>query len=143
MSFLRRNRTSAKEQPRRTYPEWPGAMLITLRSTPRHYDVLKEAIESTGDARVYFGEALAYIRGKGVALFRIEATGTDWVDALYKTWRDLERREAFRFNIDFFIYNTEWIDSLRGYAPEEAKQLITKHAPTFEPEKTPGRRYPG
>jgi hypothetical protein len=96
MSFLRRRTTTDPEEPRRTRPTMPGAMLFTLRSVPRHYEPLKDAIESTGEARVYFGEALAYIRGKGIALFRVEATGTDWVDNLYQTWRDLETREAFR-----------------------------------------------
>ncbi len=133
MSFLRRSRTSTPDPPKRTRPSTPGAMLLTLRSVPRHYDVLKDAIESTGDARVYFGEALAYIRGKGIALFRIEATGTDFVDALYETWRELEWQEAFRFDVTFYVHNTEYVDNLRGYSPEEAKELIRKHSPIFEP----------
>lgn len=132
MSFLRRSRTSVRDEPKRTEPVWPGAMLLTLRSTPRHYDALKAAIESTGDARVYFGEALAYIRGKGISLFRIEATGTDWVDALYETWRELEWREAFRFDVTFYVNSTDFIDSLRGYSPHEAKELIRKHAPSSD-----------
>lgn len=129
MSFLRRSTTSVPDEPKRTEPTIPGAMLLTLRSVPRHFDALKVAIESTGDARVYFGEALAYIRGKGVALFRIEATGTDWVDALYETWRELEWREAFRFDITFYVNSTDYIDSLRGYSPKEAKALIRKRTP--------------
>lgn len=132
MSFLRRSTTSVPDEPKRTEPTMPGAMLLTLRSVPRHYDALKDAIESTGDARVYFGEALAYIRGKGIALFRVEATGTDWVDALYETWRELEWREAFRFDVTFYVNSTDYIDSLRGYSPEEAKELIRKHAPINE-----------
>ena len=134
MSFLRRSTTSTPDEPRQTVPTTPGAMLFTLRTVPRHYDVLKEAIESRGDATVYFGESLAYIRGKGVALFRVEATGTDFVDSLYETWRALERQEAFRFDIDFYIHNTEWVASLRGHSPEEAKELIEQHSPTFQPE---------
>jgi hypothetical protein len=106
-------------------------MLITLRSVPRHYHALLEAIESTGEATVYFGEALAYIRGKGVALFRIEATGTDFVDKLYERWRELEWHEAFRFDITLYIHNTEYVDSLRGYTPEQAKVLIKKNSPLF------------
>jgi hypothetical protein len=136
MSFLRRSTTSTPDEPRRTGPSKPGAMLFTLRTVPRHYEVLKEAIESRGDARVYFGESLAYIRGKGIALFRVEATGTDFVDPLVDQWKALERREAFRFNIDFYIHNTEWIASLRGKSPEEIKALIQKHAPTFQPTKS-------
>ena len=108
-------------------------MLFTLRSVPRHYDAFKDAIESTGEATVYFGEALAYIRGKGIALFRIEATGTDFVDALYERWRELEWNEAFRFDVTLYIHNTEYVDSLRGYTPDEAKELIASHAPTYNP----------
>jgi hypothetical protein len=108
-------------------------MLLTLRSVPRHFDALSEAIESTGEARIYFGEALAYIRGKGIALFRIEATGLDWVDALYQRWRELEWEEAFRFDITLYVHNTDYVDSLRGYSPEQAKELIRKHAPIFSP----------
>jgi hypothetical protein len=133
MSFLRRSTTSTPDEPTRTGPVTPGAMLFTLRSVPRHYDALKDAIESTGEATVYFGEALAYIRGKGVALFRVEATGTDFVDELYRRWRELEWNEAFRFDITFYIHNTEYVDSLRGLSPEQAKALIKKHAPTFDP----------
>jgi hypothetical protein len=133
MSFLRRRRTSTPDEPKRVRPSTPGAMLFTLRSVPRHYHALKDAIESTGEATVYFGEPLAYIRGKGIALFRIEATGLDFMDALYERWHDLEWHEAFRFDITFYIHNTEYIDSLRGYTPEQAKELIREHAPTFNP----------
>jgi hypothetical protein len=133
MSFLRRSRTSVPEEPHRTGPTQPGSMLFTLRSVPRHYEPLKQAIESAGDATVYFGEPLAYIRGKGIALFRVEATGLNWVDELYRTWRDLETREAFRFDINLYVNNTDWVDSLRGYSPEEAAELIRKHAPLFQP----------
>ncbi|MEX2425788.1 MAG: hypothetical protein WD401_03405 [Thermomicrobiaceae bacterium] len=133
MSFLRRSTTSTPDKPQRSEPSTQGAMLITLRSVPRHYHALEQAIESTGEATVYFGEALAYIRGKGVALFRIETTGTDFVDELYRRWRELEWQEAFKFDISLYIHNTECVDSLRGYSPRQAKELIRKHAPTFEP----------
>ena len=132
MSFLRRSTTSTPDEPQRTGPSTPGAMLLTLRSVPRHHDVLKAAIESRGDASIYFSEALAYIRGKGVSLFRIEATGTDFVDALYETWRQLERQEAFRFDINLYVNNTEWVASLREYSPDEAKTLIEQRAPKHQ-----------
>lgn len=133
MSFLRRSTTSTPDEPQRIGPSKPGAMLFTLRSVPRHYDALKSAIESTGEATVYFGEALAYIRGKGIALFRVEATGTDFVDNLFATWRELEWNEAFRFDITFYIHNTEYVDSLRGYTPQQVKDLISSKAPTDAP----------
>ncbi len=84
---------------------------------------------------MYFGEALAYIRGKGIALFRVEATGTDFVDNLFETWRELEWNEAFRFDVTFYIHNTEYVDSLRGYSPEQVKELISSKSPTFTEKK--------
>ncbi|TVR75447.1 MAG: hypothetical protein EA415_03865 [Sphaerobacteraceae bacterium] len=135
MSFLRRSTTATPDEPQRTGPSKPGAMLFTLRSVPRHYHALKAAIESTGEATVYFGEALAYIRGKGISLFRVEATGTDFVDNLFETWRELEWNEAFRFDVTFYIHNTEYVDSLRGYSPEQVKELISSKSPTFTEKK--------
>ncbi len=142
MSFLRRQRAGIPDEPKRTGPTTPGAMLFTLRSVPRHYHEFKDAIESTGEATVYFGEALAYIRGKGISLFRVEATGTDFVDKLYERWRELEWNEAFRFDVTLYVHNTEFVDSLRGYTPEQAKELIRSKAPTYDPSEheQPARR---
>jgi hypothetical protein len=137
MPLFRRRETPAPEKPKQAGPSMPDAWVFTLRSVPRHYEPLKAAIESTGEARVYFGEALAYIRGQGVALFRVEASGLGFVDALYAAWRDLEIREAFQFDVNLYVFNTEFVANLKGLAPEEAKALIREHAPTYDPAADP------
>jgi hypothetical protein len=131
MGLFSRKVTPAPERPKHAGPSKPGAWLITLRSVPRHYHGIKTAIESTGEAHVYFGEALAYIRGQGVSLFRVEATDLKWVDALYDWWRRIERQEAFTFDINLYFHNTQWVASLREHSPEEIKNMIRSGAPTF------------
>lgn len=113
-------------------PQWPGAWLFTLRTVPRHYDALKATIESTGDARVWFGEALAYIHGKGIALLRVEATGFRWVEPLCQRWGEIERREAFPFEIELYIRNTQWVATLRDHTPAEVERIVREHAPTYQ-----------
>lgn len=130
--FARRKSTPPYRHVRDT-PAWPGAYLFTLRSVPRHYAELLEAIDSTGDARVWFGEPLAYIHGKGVAMFRVEATGFTWLAALYQRWREIERREAFPFEVDLYFNNTQWGASLRDGKPEEIERVIRDHAPRYDP----------
>jgi hypothetical protein len=132
MPLFRRRQPAAPEKPPRLVPSMPGAYLFDLRSVPRHYEPLKQAIESTGEARVYFGEPLAYIRGKGVALFRVEARDLSFVEPLLDTWKAIERQEAFRFDIDLYVHNTEWVASLRGLSPDQIKSLIQERAPAFQ-----------
>lgn len=134
MGLFGRKQVPAKEPPRREGPSKPGARLFTLRSVPRHYRGIKTAIESTGEANVYFGEALAYLKGQGVSLFRVEATGFNWVDALYDWWRNIEQREAFTFDINLYVQNTIWVASLSEHSPEQIKRLIEDNAPTYQPQ---------
>ena len=117
----------------RDRPTTPGAWLITLRSVPRHFKALREAIESTGDARVWFGEELTYIRGKGVCTFRVEVTGFTWLEALYRRWAELERADAFPFDIDLYLHNTQWAASFRDSTPEQIEEIIRSNAPTYQP----------
>lgn len=128
-------RRKAAEPYRHTHdsPQQAGAWLFTLRSTPRHHDELKAAIESTGDARVWFSEELSYIRGKGVSVFRVEATGFDWIEALMERAAEIERREAFPFDIDLYLHNRQWAASFRHQTPEEIAEIIRTHAPTHQP----------
>lgn len=107
-------------------------MLFTLRSVPHHYTGILAAIESTGDARVYFSEALSYIEGRGISLFRVEATGYDWLPKLYEWWAQTERTEAFPFDINLYVHNKRWVTSLRGKKPDEIEALIREHAPTHD-----------
>lgn len=106
----------------------PNARLFTLRSVPHHFAGIKAAIESTGDARVYFGEPLAYIRGQGVALFRVEATGFSFLKNMYDWWAEAEREEATGFDIRLFENNKQFVGSLRGLTPEQAERLIREHS---------------
>jgi hypothetical protein len=129
LRLFKRSTTSAPYVPRRVGPETPGAYLITLRSVPRHHDGILTAIESTCSARVYFSEPLAYLRGQGVAIFRVEATGFDWLDNLYRWWRETETREAFPFEIALYFNNIEFVASLKETAPAEIRRLIEQGAP--------------
>lgn len=113
-------------------PTKPGAWLVTLRSVPHHYWDIKDVIESTGEARVYFGEALAYLRGQGVSLFRVEATGLGWVDALYRWWQEAQRQDAIPFEIAFYVRNTEEIARFSRQSPELVKAAIEQHAPRHQ-----------
>jgi hypothetical protein len=115
-------------QPKRDSPEMPSAWLFTLRSVPHHFAGIKAAIESTGDARVWFGEPLAYLEGRGVALFRVEAKGFTFLTNLYAFWAEAERLEATGFDIRLFANNKEFVGSLRGLTPALAETLIKQHA---------------
>ncbi|HAX24834.1 MAG TPA: hypothetical protein DEU95_10545 [Chloroflexi bacterium] len=128
MALFKRSVTSAPYEPRRVGPETPGALVFTLRSTPRHHDGIVAAIESTGSAKVYFSEPLAYLRGQGVALFRIEATGFDWLPNLYQFWRNTEAIEAFAFDIALYANNIDYVTTLRGLAPDDARRAIERAA---------------
>lgn len=130
VNLFRRRRRPLPQRHTHDKPQMPGAWLFTLRSTPRHFWALKEAIESTGDARVWFGEELSYIKGKGVSLLRVEASGFAWLPALYETWQQIEFREAFNFDIELYVHDRQWVASLRHRTPAEVEQLIRDTAPT-------------
>jgi hypothetical protein len=129
LRLFKRSTTSAPYVPRRVGPETPGAYLFTLRSVPRHHDGILAAIESTGSARVYFSEPLAYLRGQGVSIFRVEATGFDWLDNLNRWWRETETREAFPFEITLYFNNIDFVASLKQTTSAELRRLIEQDAP--------------
>ena len=115
-------------QPKRDIPTMSGSRLFTLRSVPHHYTGILHAIQSTGEARVYFGEPLAYIHGQGIALFRVEATGFGWLKNLYDWWNEAEREEAAGFDIRLYVNNKQFVASLRGLTPEQAEALLREHS---------------
>jgi hypothetical protein len=119
-------------QPRRLVPTTAGAYLFTLRSVPQHYEGIKDAIESTGEARVYFGEPLAYLKGQGVSLFRVEAGGFGWLENLYTWWRETERNEAVGFDIKLYVENTRFVANLGEHTPAQIEELIRRDAPRNE-----------
>lgn len=128
MQFFWRKQKWSPVQPQRDTPTMGDAWVFTLRSVPHHYDEIKAAIESTGDARVWFGEPLAYLEGRGVALFRVEATGFTFLPNLYAFWAEAERNEATGFDIALFTENKQMVGSLRGLSQQQAEALIKEHA---------------
>jgi len=116
-------------EPKLQRPEKIGAMLFTLRSVPRHHDAIRAIIDNHPGSRVWFSEPLAYLRGQGVSLFRVEATDLGFLDELYRWWAETERREAFSFDINLFFNNREWVASLREHTPEQIRQIIEQGAP--------------
>ena len=116
-------------EPKRVSPNTPGAYLFTLRSVPRHHDPIRDIIDASGTARVWFSEPLAYLRGQGVSIFRVEATDLKFLEPLFDWWRQTENAEAFAFDINLFFNNTTWVASLREHTPDEIRRLIESGAP--------------
>jgi hypothetical protein len=141
LKLFKRSATSAPYRPKRTGPHSPGAYLFTLRSTPRHHDGLKAAIER-GGGNVFFSEPLAYLRGQGVAIFRVEASRLDFFDEVYRWWRETEVREAFTFDIALYFNNTDFVASLRDHTPDEIKRLIEQGAPKTPSDPIDWQRTP-
>ena len=108
-----------------------GGWRFTLKGAPRHYDDVKRIIEATGNSQVYFGEALAYERGAGIALWRIEARDFSWLPKLYSWWAEMERIEPINFTFQLYIppqFKYAALD-LRDHTPAEVEAYIKQHAP--------------
>src|SRR5699024_6758392 len=82
-------------------PVISGAKFV-IKGSPRYYDDVKDIIENDGTAAVYFGEALMYERGAGVAEWRVVANRFDWLTRLYEWWAEMERIEPI--DTTFFLY---------------------------------------
>lgn len=141
LKLFKRSQTAAPYRPKRTGPSTPGAYLFTLRSVPRHHDGIKDVIVA-GGGNVYFSEPLAYLRGQGVSLFRVEASDLGFLDNLYGWWRSTENREAFTFDISLYFNNNEFVASLRDHAAAEIRQLIEQGAPKTPSDPTEFQRTP-
>lgn len=102
-----------------------------LKGSPRHYYDVTQIIESTGKAKVYFGEPLTYERGAGVALWRIRAKDFDWLPALYEWWAQMERMEPVQFTFHLYVPDSLKypVLDLREHPPEEIARYIIDHAP--------------
>jgi hypothetical protein len=107
------------------------AWRFTLKGSPRHYDDVKQIIESDRRAQVYFGEALAYERGAGVALWRVEASTFGWLPKLYKWWAEMERIEPVNFTFNLYLPSDlkHAALDLRDHTPAEVEAFITANAP--------------
>ena len=104
---------------------------FSLKGSPRHYDDVLRIIEGSGTATVYFGEALTYERGAGVALWRVRARDFDWLPELYRWWAEQERIEPIQFTFHLYVppelkYAT--LD-LREHPAEAVAAYIREHAP--------------
>ncbi|MEJ7763384.1 MAG: hypothetical protein WKF80_11390 [Thermomicrobiales bacterium] len=109
----------------------PGGWRFTLKGSPRHYDDVLQIIEA-GGGTVYFGEALTYERGAGVALWRVQARSFEWLPRLYEWWAEAERIEPIIS--DFHLYlpsNLKYAAlTLRQTPPSEVEAFIRANAPT-------------
>lgn len=124
-----RRKPAPPVEPNRSNPSMSGAYQFTLRSVPRHHDPIRDVINASGSARVWFSEPLAYLRGQGVSIFRVEARDTRFLSALYDWWRKIEKDEAFSFDINYFINDREFVASMREHTPDEMAKIIESTAP--------------
>lgn len=141
LKLFKRSTTSAPYLPDRTGPSTPGAYIFTLRSVPQHHDGIYQAIVN-GGGNVYFSEPLAYLRGQGVALFRVEASQLGFFDDLYRWWAETEAREAFTFEIALYFNNVEFVASLKDHTPDEIRRLIEQGAPRTPDDPADFQRTP-
>jgi len=104
---------------------------FTLKGSPRHFDDVKAIIEKNRDAQVYFGEALAYERGAGIALWRVRAQGFGWLTDLYDWWVEMERTEPIAFTMHLYLPDDLKYPALdlREHTPAEVEDFIRKNAP--------------
>lgn len=104
---------------------------FSLKGSPRHYDDVLRIIEASGAAKVYFGEALTYERGAGVALWRVRARELDWLPELYRWWAEQERIEPVQFTFHLYIppeLKYPALD-LRDHPADAVAAYIRDHAP--------------
>ncbi len=112
-------------------PAFFDGFQFTLKGSPRHYDDVKRIIEANGEARVWFGEALAYERGAGIALWRIRARSFAWLEPLYDWWAEMERAEPVEFTFHLYLPNNLKYPAMnvRQYHPNAVEAFIRENAP--------------
>lgn len=131
MSFLSFGRTARLKKEMAVYTPFFAGYRFFLKGSPRHYDNVKQIIEATGNAKVYFGEPLTYERGAGVALWRIRAKDFDWLPALYDWWAQMERIEPVQFTFHLYVPDSLKYPALdlREHTPEDVARFLIDHAP--------------
>jgi hypothetical protein len=104
---------------------------FTLKGSPRHYDDVKTIIQKHGEATVYFGEALAYERGAGIALWRVRAKSFQWLRDLYAWWVEMERIEPVAFTFHLYLPDNLKYPALdlRENTPDDVIAFIEQNAP--------------
>ena len=107
---------------------------FSLKGSPRHYDDVRKIIDADPGAHMYFGEALTYERGAGVALWRVEATSFDWLQKLYDWWAEAERVEPIQFTFYLYLPRQGKFAALdlREHTPAEVAEHIKANAPKSE-----------
>ena len=129
--FRRKRQRGASEQVRAPDANTLGSgYRFTLKGSPRHCDDVLRIIED-GDGTVYFGEALTYERGAGVAMWRVRSRDLGWLPALYDWWAEAERVEPI--NSSFHLYLPDNLRypalNLREHTPDEVAEFIRANAP--------------
>lgn len=129
--FRRKRQRGASEMVRAPDANTLGSgYRFTLKGSPRHYDDVLRIIED-GDGTVYFGEALTYERGAGVAMWRVRSRDLGWLTALYDWWAEAERVEPV--NSSFHLYLPDNVRypalDLREHTPDEVAEFIRANAP--------------
>jgi hypothetical protein len=104
---------------------------FTLKGSPRHYDDVKRIIEANGGAKVWFGEALAYERGAGIALWRVRARNFNWLGPLYDWWVEMERTEPVEFTFHLYLPDNLKYPAMniRDHTNDEVEAFIRESAP--------------
>jgi hypothetical protein len=139
MGLLSRNKKHPGQPFWSDLPQAPKRVIadgwrFTLKGSPRHYDDVKGIIESDPGAVVYFGEALTYERGAGVALWRVSARSFDWLPRLYDWWAEAERIEPVHFTFHLYLPGNLKYPALdlREYPPDAVERYVKQYAPTSE-----------
>jgi hypothetical protein len=117
---------------------------FSLKGSPRHYEDVLRIIEADPKATVYFGEALTYERGAGVALWRVNAESFTWLPKLYNWWAETERIEPVISTFHLYLPSNGKYPSmdLRTSTPGEVERYIKTYAPKSEAEaQAASRRF--
>jgi len=135
------SKTALKKRMEVKPPPEVSGFRFTLKGSPRHYDDVKAIIEGQGTAVVYFGEALAYERGAGVALWRVKARDFGWLSTLYDWWVEMERIEPIQFTFHLYLPDNLAYPALdlREHTPEEVGTFVQERAPWEGKRPVPGK----
>lgn len=135
------DKTALKKRMEVQPPPEVSGFRFTLKGSPRHYDDVRAILEQGGTATVYFGEALAYERGAGIALWRVKARDFDWLPRLYDWWAEMERVEPIQFTFHLYLPdNLKYpVLDLREHSAEDVAAFIRERAPWEGKRQVPGR----
>jgi hypothetical protein len=115
-------------------PKQVDGWRFSLKGSPRYYEDVLRIIEADPKATVYFGEALTYERGAGVALWRVNAESFEWLPKLYNWWAEAERIEPVITSFHLYLpSNPRYpVMDLRETTAPEVERYIKAYAPKSE-----------